>query len=196
MLGKPLALIKEIRSIRLLGHRLGTDLGQSSQLDNGFLRDEIWVIEKSANLGQALIKAALARRGISISAFARILGKSSGNITSIINGTLVNRQGTRARPPLDEMPRWAAVLGLDPAETSALIEWAELAHCPPGIQQRYLAMRDALNRLSAGVADGEDPDQATQKPWSDLNPFVSVTPDSQTPPPHRHGSRHKPRPSR
>lgn len=42
------------------------------------------------------------------------------------------------------MPKWAEVLGLDPDEREQLVELAELAHTPPAIRARYLAMKAML----------------------------------------------------
>jgi len=44
----------EISSIRLLGHRLGPDLGRSGQRANEWLGEKTSMMVKSAELGQAL----------------------------------------------------------------------------------------------------------------------------------------------
>jgi transcriptional regulator with XRE-family HTH domain len=97
----------------------------------------------------------LRRAGLSRLAFARLVGRSDGNISNILSADPSRR--TQYRPPLDEIPHWAEVLGLSPAERAQLIELAELAHTPPAIRARYLAMQALLATVPAQAAEAAQP---------------------------------------
>ncbi len=71
---------------------------------------------------------------MSLTALAKKLGKSSGNLTNIINARVTN--GSMTRPPLNEMDAWADALGCTQEERDHLKYLAERTHCPPGILAR------------------------------------------------------------
>lgn len=90
----------------------------------------------------AWMRDRLAKRGLSLREFARLVKKSNGNISNIINSVPVSGSayGAPHRPPLEEMDAWADALGCTPDERDHLKYLAERTHCPPGI----LAKLDAL----------------------------------------------------
>lgn len=85
------------------------------------------------------VRERLERIDLSAHEFAKALGKSPGNVSNILNRSQVNKLGAIARPPLEEMDRWAAVLHLDEAEVAEFVKLAELEHTPEGIRKRLLA---------------------------------------------------------
>lgn len=123
----------------------------------------------------------MGRKDMTLRALAQLLGKSHGNLSSILNGKVVN--GSVARPPLDDMDRWADVLGLDPDERAQLVELAELAHTPPAIRDRYLAMKALLTRPAQQAASTSEPyDEGID--WSAMRELErSRNPDEHARPP-------------
>ena len=101
------------------------------------------------------ISAHLRRRGLTRMAFARMVERSDGNLSNILNADPARK--TQYRPPLDEMPTWADVLGLSPEEREQLVELAELAHTPTAIRDRYLAMKAQLAQPVRQAASATEP---------------------------------------
>lgn len=103
------------------------------------------------------VRERLERIGLSAHEFAKALGKSPGNVSNILNRSQVNKSGAIARPPLEEMERWAVVLRLDASEVPQFIKLAELEHCPEGIRRRLLAYEatklDPIDTNSIGLIE-------------------------------------------
>jgi hypothetical protein len=70
---------------------------------------------------------------------AGVLSKSSGNMSNILAGRIVN--GSKTKPPLDEMDRWARALRLNERETEQLKMLAALEHCPE-VVRNFCLLRD------------------------------------------------------
>lgn len=141
------------------------------------------------------ISERLRRRGLTRMAFARRVERSDGNLSNILNADPARK--TQYRPPLDEMDMWAEVLGLDPAEREQLVELAELAHTPPAIRERYLAMKVMLARPAQQAASpaepyGEGPDMSALRELERIrNPDEHARPPTPTyprPTPVRRGT--------
>lgn len=93
----------------------------------------------------------LASRGVSVTSFSKKLGKSSGNLTNIINARVTN--GSITRPPLAEMDAWADALNCTPEERDHLRYLAERTHCPPGLLAKLDAYEAEVAALRQQVAE-------------------------------------------
>jgi transcriptional regulator with XRE-family HTH domain len=84
------------------------------------------------------VRERIRRRDISVREYARLAGYPSAHsfVSRVLRGV--------DPPPLKEMDRWAAALGISPDERDRFDELAALAHSPPLIRERYEAMRDRL----------------------------------------------------
>jgi hypothetical protein len=77
----------------------------------------------------------------SASAFAVKANRSQQAIHSYLCG--------RARPPLDQVPLWAAMLGLRGEERDRFISAAQEAHTPPAVWKRLLELEAGAKSLAA-----------------------------------------------
>ncbi len=89
----------------------------------------------------------LKRLGWTASGFAVKVGRSQQGIHAYLSG--------RARPPLKQVPVWAAMLGLKGSERDRFIEAAQEAHVPAVVWARL----QALERGVAPVSESTDPAQ-------------------------------------
>ena len=105
-----------------------------------------------------MLEAILKREGLTLRAFAELVGyHGHGDISKAMRGA-PERKGAKAKKPtLEHMPGWAAKLGLVGAERDRFIELAELTHAPPAIAVRYLAMQRDLAVLTGGHAPAVSP---------------------------------------
>jgi hypothetical protein len=76
----------------------------------------------------------------SASAFAVKANRSQQAIHSYLVG--------RAKPPLDQVPVWAAMLGLRGAERDRFISAAQEAHTPPAVWHRLLELEAAAKSMT------------------------------------------------
>lgn len=93
------------------------------------------------------LRGLLAARGLTLTAFSKAIGRSTGNLSNILKQDPTAK--TQFKPPLDEIPQWADALDLSPQERAWLIELAELAHAPAGLRAKYLALRQGVAPATA-----------------------------------------------
>lgn len=112
--------------------------------------------------GKYLTELIKARKGASITWFAKALGKSQGNISNII-------KGIEYSPPLDEIDDWLAILDRHTAVTKdqrrRFHDLACIAHIPHQVRPRFelwyeehVSIGDELEKLRRQVrrvADGD-----------------------------------------
>jgi hypothetical protein len=88
----------------------------------------------------------------SASAFAVKANRSQQAIHSYLVG--------RAKPPLDQVPLWAAMLGLRGLERDRFISAAQEAHTPPAVWRRLLELEAAAQSMTR-LPPSEIADQLT-----------------------------------
>jgi transcriptional regulator with XRE-family HTH domain len=95
----------------------------------------------------------LKRLGLSASAFAERANRSQQAIHSYLSG--------RARPPLDQVPIWAAMLGLQGAERERFVSAAAEAHVPQLIWRRLQELERAAKAAGPPPPPSEIQDRLT-----------------------------------
>lgn len=89
----------------------------------------------------------LKRLGWSASAFAEKANRSQQAIHAYLSG--------RARPPLAQVPIWAAMLGLRGEERDRFISAAQEAHVPPLVWKRLQELERAAKAAALAMTDAE-----------------------------------------
>lgn len=102
------------------------------------------------------LKSSLKAHGMSVYVLCKKLGKSTGNVSNIMHERPIpgGKAGSRYKPPLNEMDRWADAIGMNDEERGRLKELADMAQLPPSMQSRL--------RLTSTVVFDKPADQAIE----------------------------------
>ena len=96
----------------------------------------------------AMLRAALAKAGMSQMDLARALGTVSSVVSHTCKGEKL--------PPLERITHWAKALNLRDEACADFIRQAHLAHCPEVIRDDYLRLRARVDKLDRRVAEFEE----------------------------------------
>lgn len=94
-----------------------------------------------------LLEYHLKRRRLNVSNFAASVGRSQQVVHTYISG--------RARPPLELVAEWAAVLRLTPAEQTQFVQAAFEVHTPEVIWRRLMELEHGAERRALSNASQE-----------------------------------------
>lgn len=92
------------------------------------------------------LKQVLKSHGMTVYALCKKLKKSTGYISNVINERPIpgGKLGSRYKPPMHEMDRWADAIGLNNDERQKLKALADVAQMPPAMQHAFLMTQYAV----------------------------------------------------
>lgn len=86
--------------------------------------------------------SALAKSGLTQTAFAKQAGVAQPFVSQVAKGL--------RKPSLDNVERWAELLGLQGEERARFLRVGRLLHTPPEIRDEYLKLRAQSERAKRG----------------------------------------------